>query len=397
MDPAAAAAGGGEEEKGKVVVAATTTCFADFISKSNIDGDDGGGDAGRDYRRAEREEELKRRWIFSVLAMAGREVDAGVVDPDNKYYYKSSYVFKESSRDLRHIGNLPWHEFYSMHVTSPTALGPMDHWTHCSHKGHGCKNDPDTMLQTFDIKILPFTLDVTRPVEVYGIIAVRDDVDEYRRNYLFNRSRDNPVTITPAYDSLPLMSPARGMSVAEACLIETDIRIKLHEEDDDDDTRDLTIADACMDIEDHRCGLDCHAKDRIDGEFGTVLTHSMVIQSAVEATIQLDFKHLPSPPGDFRLRMTGYTARGLRRASTYVFAGEGREFDGIVLAAGKLEQRFVAAVKMGDTLELSFMEEGRQPMAFMSAKHDSEVKPYRFENGALVLVQVSWSVMELGP
>lgn len=53
------------------------------------------------------------------------------------------------------------------------------------------------MLQIFDIKVLPFTLDVTCPVEVYGIIAVRDDVDEYRRNYLFNRSRENPVIITP--------------------------------------------------------------------------------------------------------------------------------------------------------------------------------------------------------
>lgn len=73
----------------------------------------------------------------------------------------------------------------------------MDHWNNCSNNGDGCEEEPYAMLQIFDIKVLPFTLDVTCPVEVYGIIAVRDDVDEYRRNYLFNRSRENPVIITP--------------------------------------------------------------------------------------------------------------------------------------------------------------------------------------------------------
>uniref|UniRef100_I1R1E4 DUF6598 domain-containing protein n=1 Tax=Oryza glaberrima TaxID=4538 RepID=I1R1E4_ORYGL len=271
-----------------------------------------------------------------------------------------------------------------------------------TYKGDGCKEEPYAMLQIFDVKVLPFTLDVTRPVEVYGIIAVRDDVDEYRRNYLFNRSRENPAIITPAYDSLPLMSPTRGMSMWEACLIETDIRIKVEGEDA---ARDLTMVDGCVDIQEHRCGYDSHFKNRIDGELGAVLTHSMVIQAAVEATVQLEFRRLPAAAaggGDFRVRMTGYTrARPSDHHhpdNTYVFAGDGRELDEIVvLAAGQLEHRFVAAVRLGDTLELSFMEEGREPLAFLSAKHDSEVKPYRFQNGALVFVQVSWSVMELGP
>ncbi|KAF2911517.1 hypothetical protein DAI22_11g185900 [Oryza sativa Japonica Group] len=280
----------------------------------------------------------------------------------------------------------------------------MDHWNNCRNKGDGCKEEPYAMLQIFDVKVLPFTLDVTRPVEVYGIIAVRDDVDEYRRNYIFNRSRDNPVLVTPAYDSLPLMSPTRGMSMAEACLIETDIRIKVQGEDA---TRDLTMADGCRCLQDNLCSsFDYHSKIRIDGELGVVLTHSMLIHDAVEATVQLDFRRLPAAAaggGDFRVRMTGYTrARPSDHHhhpdNTYVFAGDGRELDEIVVrAAGELEHRFVAAVRLGDTLELSFMEEGREPLAFLSAKHDSEVKPYRFQNEALVLVQVSWSVMDLGP
>ncbi|EAY81525.1 hypothetical protein OsI_36696 [Oryza sativa Indica Group] len=306
MDPLQATEGEGGGAK------AVTTCFAEFASEANLDVDDGGGDNDeeeREYQRAKREDELKRRWISSVLAMAGREVDAGVVDPSSVYYYKRAEVLYESSRDLRHVRKtMDWHLFYNMHVLSPTPLGPMDHWNNCSNKGDGCKEEPYAMLQIFDVKVLPFTLDVTRPVEVYGIIAVRDDVDEYRRNYIFNRSRDNPVLITPAYDSLPLMSPTRGMSMAEACLIETDIRIKVQGEDA---TRDLTMADGCRCLQDNLCSsFDYHSKIRIDGELGAVLTHSMLIQDAVEATIQLDFRRLPTTAtggGDFRVRMTGYT------------------------------------------------------------------------------------------
>uniref|UniRef100_A0A0E0F7F3 DUF6598 domain-containing protein n=1 Tax=Oryza meridionalis TaxID=40149 RepID=A0A0E0F7F3_9ORYZ len=197
MDPLQATEGEGGGAK------AVTTCFAEFASEANLDVDDGGGDNDeeeREYQRAKREDELKRRWISSVLAMAGREVDAGVVDPASVYYYKSAEDLYESSRDLRHVRKtMDWHLFYNMHVLSPTPLGPMDHWNNCRNKGDGCKEEPYAMLQIFDVKVLPFALDVTRPVEVYGIIAVRDDVDENRRNYIFNRSRDNPVLVTPVF------------------------------------------------------------------------------------------------------------------------------------------------------------------------------------------------------
>jgi hypothetical protein len=121
MDPPATDAAGRSEggEEAKVVI----TCFAEFASEANLDGDDGGGDAGREYRRAKREDELKRRWISSVLAMAGREVDAGVVDPADDFYYRSVYPLHDSSRDLRHVSKTyPWHDFYNMSNLSPSKL-----------------------------------------------------------------------------------------------------------------------------------------------------------------------------------------------------------------------------------------------------------------------------------
>jgi hypothetical protein len=119
MDPLQATEGEGGAK-------AVTTCFAEFASEANLDVDDGGGDNDeeeREYQRAKREDELKRRWISSVLAMAGREVDAGVVDPASVYYYKSAEVLYESSRDLRHVRKtMDWHLFYNMHVLSPSKF-----------------------------------------------------------------------------------------------------------------------------------------------------------------------------------------------------------------------------------------------------------------------------------
>jgi hypothetical protein len=50
------------------------------------------------------------------------------------------------------------------------------------------------MLQIFYTRVQTFMADCTSPIKVYGYIAVRDSED-YRRIYLFNRSRDNPLTI----------------------------------------------------------------------------------------------------------------------------------------------------------------------------------------------------------
>jgi hypothetical protein len=44
--------------------------------------------------------------------------------------------------------------------------------------------------------------DIGSSVKVYGFVAIRDGED-YRRNYLFNRPQDNPVTINTVTTFLP--------------------------------------------------------------------------------------------------------------------------------------------------------------------------------------------------
>lgn len=52
-------------------------------------------------------------------------------------------------------------------------------------------NEPNDMLQIFSLKL---SSNESYPISVYGIFAVRDELDRLR-NYVFNRTRDNPVLI----------------------------------------------------------------------------------------------------------------------------------------------------------------------------------------------------------
>ena len=51
---------------------------------------------------------------------------------------------------------------------------------------------PQQMLQFFSMRLSSSGL--SYPISVYGILAVRDDLDQ-RRNYLFNCPRDTAVEI----------------------------------------------------------------------------------------------------------------------------------------------------------------------------------------------------------
>uniref|UniRef100_A0ACD5VP20 Uncharacterized protein n=1 Tax=Avena sativa TaxID=4498 RepID=A0ACD5VP20_AVESA len=95
------------------------------------------------------------------------------------------------------------HRVYRTHDTSttPSTLG---------------YRTPRAMLQIFSMRLS--SSEPSYPTSVYGIFGVRDNFDP-RRNYVFNRSRVDAVTI-PKQDSfvLPLCSPCRGMYVPDKAL-----------------------------------------------------------------------------------------------------------------------------------------------------------------------------------
>ncbi|KAL6870981.1 hypothetical protein ACP4OV_014829 [Aristida adscensionis] len=81
---------------------------------------------------------------------------------------------------------------------------------------------PQDMLQILALKL---TTSGSYPISVYGTFAVRDDFEPLR-NYVFNRPRDEPVTIQQDSFGLPLCSPCRGMYVLDRALLEVDLWVK---------------------------------------------------------------------------------------------------------------------------------------------------------------------------
>nr|CDM86284.1 unnamed protein product [Triticum aestivum] len=190
-----------------------------------------------------------------------------------------------------------------------------------------------------------------------------------------NLSRDNGGYLSLSY-------PARGIS-AMGCLIEIDIKIKGKDVD-----KDLSIIDGSVKAFGQ---FDSRTANHVDNVNGKIIFKTYVVRKGVEATIDLEFVEVPI--GGFNVRMRGKTVRG---KAVYSFITECCDDDSFIASPGKHNKKFVAAVSIGDTLCVDFMEKRREALSFVSSKHGNEQQPYRFSNGALVFVKVYWSTIVEG-
>ena len=81
--------------------------------------------------------------------------------------------------------NLFLYFFYEARLPDPTD---------CDIRNGECiRHQPNRVLQIFSLKLAELTVDLG-PVELYGYIAVRDDLDVLL-NYVINISRDDPIIV----------------------------------------------------------------------------------------------------------------------------------------------------------------------------------------------------------
>ncbi|CAM0954760.1 unnamed protein product [Alopecurus aequalis] len=163
---------------------------------------------------------------------------------------------------------------FSMDETSPTTLGP---------KRYSKPGDP--ML-------------------VYGFMAVRDDVEPLR-NYVFNLTQENPCEVKPDSPMLPLMCPARGMSVFFDSMIEYALKVKVNGGDVTGD-EDGVLIDGCIQFSEEGIRRDRKLKSRIDGPFGPVDMEYAFIRHGIESVVEMAL--IPKYFVGDRVKITAFTS-----------------------------------------------------------------------------------------
>lgn len=164
--------------------------------------------------------------------------------------------------------NICYHREYMTHDTSTTT----------SVLGY---RNPRTMLQVFSLRLANYE---SYPISVYGIFAVRD-VLEPRRNLVFNRRREDAVTIEQDFFTLPLCSPCRGMYAPDQALLEVDLWVKK----EGDGLPDEQLLSAYVEIY-FQSRFDEMRTGRIPGDSCSLEIDFMFLSVSVEAVIQISAK-----------------------------------------------------------------------------------------------------------
>ncbi|XP_044386088.1 uncharacterized protein [Triticum aestivum] len=181
-------------------------------------------------------------------------------------------------------------KLYRVRDTSETRMEPMmrsEPSDSCSPNWRACERHTHcTMMQIFSLKLAYPPCDGD-PVQVYGFMAVRDTRD-HLRNYIFNRTRDDPFIVEHEDGFIQLSGSKRGIWWYDKQLVEFDMRIKREEDEADD----LQLVDGGVWFYD---GCSPHARvltQRIDGDYGSVDISYALLQLAMEATVQIAVSEL---------------------------------------------------------------------------------------------------------
>uniref|UniRef100_A0A0D9XWI7 DUF6598 domain-containing protein n=1 Tax=Leersia perrieri TaxID=77586 RepID=A0A0D9XWI7_9ORYZ len=267
----------------------------------------------------------------------------------------------------------------AMMLSNPTNCQP-DMWDCHMHSGQ-------FMMQIVSLKLSNITAAVDGPVHLYGYFAVRDSLD-LLRNYIFNRTRDDPFIMGQGngIDSdnslIPMSGPKRGIGNQACALIEFDMKIKNGETQEDD----FQLIDGAI-ISGEFAMPNRVFTQRIEGDCGAVNIRRVLLHSAVEATIQVSISQVHG--NGFSLSLYSCIGGISERIQL---------FDGVISKPCDLN-RFVVAIVPNSPLFLFFKGDQRDGSdhfcsyrLFKARKHGYDMEELKL-GCAYILVKVSWSTL----
>ncbi|CAL4903982.1 unnamed protein product [Urochloa decumbens] len=99
---------------------------------------------------------------------------------------------------------------------------------------------PADTMEIFFVKVTQITSELQWPLDVHGIVAVRDSLD-WKRNYLFRRGRDDCQTLTSQDSLLELTGPSRAILLWDEPVFEIDLKVKTKGSSSSDDDKILCL------------------------------------------------------------------------------------------------------------------------------------------------------------
>nr|AWW05361.1 fertility-related ORF1 protein [Oryza meridionalis] len=308
-----------------------------------------------------------------------------VLDPEE--YTVNNILPKSRHRDgsiYRDIMDTPWKREFHIADRNETRLEAMrfSNPTNCVIRSNGtCMSHVHcNMLQILSLELAKITLD-GGSVELYGYIAVRDDLDPLL-NYIVNCSRDDPIIVEQG-SLINMEGPNRGIDMMDYALIEYDMRIKTGEQEKDD----LQLIDGASMIGPgglwNRPETIC-----IPGDYGAVDITLSRFNCSAEATVEILISEVQS---SFNL-LLGCLTSDLDK--------EIRLFDGVISESRDLK-RSVVAVTRDSFIDLKF-EVGAFPSSFDQHYVSFKEKIHGYDTQeiktdfALISVNVTWSTLPAG-
>ncbi|TVU27159.1 hypothetical protein EJB05_29743, partial [Eragrostis curvula] len=286
-------------------------------------------------------------------------------------------------------GKAFWHKLYRVADTRETSLEPMmlSNPTDCRPNKRACETHRVShMMQIFSLKLVHTTEAIDSPIQLYGFVAARDLLNPLR-NYIFNRTRDDPFVVEQQSDGsgsyIQMTGPKRGIEMKAQVLIEYDMKIKKGETQEDD----LQLIDgaACFSELDRLPSRVCTR--RIEGDSGAVDLSLALLHRAVEATVQVKVSQVHG--SGLNLSMSSLVGRISPRIQL---------FKGVIAEPCDLN-RFVIAVVKGNTLILDLIVHQREGSGharpcypFKAKLHGHDIQEFKLDF-ATIVVKVSWSTL----